>query len=327
VLAYRQQTRVIKLTDGTGRLEFPSRVTVQVRLSPAAAFGAAEEHSRLVLWSRPAQFIINANSGRSRVLSEPPLGPLDVSCKTGDELWQLVGDVLRLEIGCQDQDELNNVLTSIMFLVPAFLNIILADPPIVELVEIINAESCFRVEHQEMHIDCLTKTPEGIQKSIRSLFNSESLASERLNAAMCYMHTASRLIVAGQSDWEFMPESILNMCKSLQVLFGESMDDVREGLCGLGYPDEAIEGDFIPLMILRSYFDIGHVQLAAPEIGQLQILYSYLMQAENRMKAMLSCATEQLVNGVFRPNDVSEGLRSDRKRKFDQLVRNISRRI
>lgn len=70
--------------------------------------------------------------------------------------------------------------------------------------------------------------------------------------------TFDRLIVAGNSDWEFMAEIILNLCKVLQILFGNKRDDVRKGLSKIDYSEEEREGDIIPIMILRDNLDVGH---------------------------------------------------------------------
>jgi hypothetical protein len=113
----------------------------------------------------------------------------------------------------------------------------------------------------------------------------------RLLAALNYFHVGCRLLAVGYTAFEFMAEAILNFAKVLDVLFiscGEvSRDEVRNDLTALGYSQDAIERDFIPVMLLRNEFDIAHVALTVPTTEQLDTLHRYTEKAEGAFRELL----------------------------------------
>lgn len=123
----------------------------------------------------------------------------------------------------------------------------------------------FRWEYQKASYHFRPRTKVGLEKHILDSIKNIQFLQGRLSASVQYFQVASRLIVVGLSSWEFMAEAILNFSKVLQILFGEKMDDVRVGLSKLGYSDDEIEMDFIPLMVLRNTFDVGHAQSVIPQ--------------------------------------------------------------
>ncbi|GAI74481.1 unnamed protein product, partial [marine sediment metagenome] len=126
--------------------------------------------------------------------------------------------------------------------------------------------------------------------------------NQRLIAALGYFHTACRLIAAGNSPWEFMAEAILNLSKVLEILFvksDKSMDDVREGLKDLGYSIDDIERDFIPIMVLRSYFDVAHPSISLFDPKELQVMYKYLADVEHRFRDLLKGIIDGVCGGTY----------------------------
>ena len=152
-------------------------------------------------------------------------------------------------------------------------------------------------------------------------------SNRRVAAALQYFHSASRLIVSGQSDWESMAEAVLNMCKSMQVLFGNRKDDIRRGLRELGYEQEEIEGDFIPIVELRNHFDVGHPRLALFQRRGLDVLYQYLLQSEDNIRALLTRVVTGVCEGTFElPEDDLTPTR-ETERRFRKLVTRMGSRL
>ena len=96
-----------------------------------------------------------------------------------------------------------------------------------------------------------------------------------------------------------MAESVLNMCKSLEVLFGNSRDTIRGQLSLLGYTTDQIEGDFIPLLVLRSHFDVAHARIAVPKQEKLRVLYAYLTHSEYRLKEFFKYLIARIADDAF----------------------------
>lgn len=127
----------------------------------------------------------------------------------------------------------------------------------------------------------------------------------RIHAALGYFFKACRLLAAGNGPWEFMPEVILNLTKSLEILFDTapdgaaeerkgSRDRVRAGLKSVGVDAQLMEDVFIPITILRNEFDVGHGRLALHDMGDLQLIYGFVITAEQEFRKLF----HQIVTGL-----------------------------
>lgn len=112
---------------------------------------------------------------------------------------------------------------------------------------------------------------------------------------------------AGNSPSDFIAEVILNYCKILEVLFppkgdGKTRDAARIGLAKLNYSKEEIERDFLPVMALRNWIDVGHAKLSLFDRNQLNILHKYTDEAEGYFRSMLC----RLIDKLKLDNDLIE---------------------
>lgn len=126
----------------------------------------------------------------------------------------------------------------------------------------------------------------------------------RLIAALHYFHVACRMARSAQTAGEFLPEVLLNLAKTLEVLFpstgdGRTRDAVRANLSRLGYSEIQIEGDFIPAIALRNEIDVGHVELGVFTMDQLTILHSYTERAEAVFRDLLKRVIVRVESGEF----------------------------
>ena len=118
------------------------------------------------------------------------------------------------------------------------------------------------------------------------------------------MHVALRLDSAGAVPGEFLAESILNLCKVLEVLFppeggSGTVDAIRSGLKKLGYSELEIERDFVPAVALRNYIDVGHVFLGLFSQSELTILNTYVDHAYSKFQGMLERLLNKVAVGEF----------------------------
>jgi len=97
-------------------------------------------------------------------------------------------------------------------------------------------------------------------------------------------------MMAGNGPWEFMAEAILNLTKSLEILFGNSRDQIRAGLTAAGYERDKIEDFFVPIVLLRNHFDVGHGRLAIHKLDDLQLVYALLANAEKEFRDLFQKA-------------------------------------
>lgn len=128
-----------------------------------------------------------------------------------------------------------------------------------------------------------------------------------------------------------MAETILNYAKCLDILFVTSentKDDIRHGLTTIGHANEEIEGDFVPITILRSFIDVAHPRIAIHKSPDLQVLYRYMALAETRLRELLRRVLDKVQDGSFALSDL-EDLKLDpaEQKGMDRLVIQMKSRL
>jgi hypothetical protein len=311
MLTYRLQGRSYRFPHG-GSFEFPNRAVIEVKLGPPQVFGAGEGSCRIAPVSSSRRLVFGRDHGRIDVRPHTPITPFAVSIVSGKEPfagWELIGDVLRCSFLCRDEGHLSGAIRAIYDLIVPLLNVGFADPPVVEHVRGKVGETEFEWGYQQASVPVRFVGEGELEGHVKLTFSSVQLfagvENRRLAAALHYLHVASRLLVAGQTYWEFMAESVLNMTKALEILFGD-MDQVREHLPQLGFSPEEIERDYIPIMVLRSHFDVAHPRTAVPSFDQLHTLYQYLWRAEHQMRVLLKRVLSRVSEGSYQVKDGGE---------------------
>lgn len=327
MLTYLLHERVFRAEENK-RLEFPNTLTVTAKLSPPVIFGAGNDYSRLVVHQSKAHLIWNANTGRVQSKSEPSLPPLDVTITGPETKFVLKGDLITYTLPCESLDQLIGCLNGLQFVFPAFLNLKFPEPPTVEYVKGKLGDVEFRWEHKGAIHSFSPQTSEILEKHVAEFFNILPFISgtqnRRLVAAIYYFYTSSRLLVSGHSQWEFMAECILNLCKTLEILFGREMDSIRDGLQTLGYESDEIEGDYIPLIILRNVLDVAHPRIAVFPQDSLSTLYVYLSNTENRFRKLLERVITAINEDKLQlPQDEELTLDESEKKKLGKLINTL----
>jgi hypothetical protein len=208
------------------------------------------------------------------------------------------------------------------YILPILLNLEFVEPPVIKYTKgkIGDAEFNWELEKRLSEFDV---TNDEIQKKrvFDSFLKLNQINNRRLIAAIYYFYIARRLTEAGNSPFEFMAETILNLCKVLQVLFGESRDQVRQELIKCGYSKEEIEKKFIPIMILRTEFDVGHVSLTIFEQEQLNVLCNFVEKSEFTIRELLKRICEKSKNKEYLlKSDPDPHLEGDKLRTINTLM-------
>lgn len=334
MLTYQLQPRVFRIV-GSSPFAFPNDLILELKYGPGTSYGTNDNHSRALVKGRKSELLYNANHGRGRIRSAPPLGVLEVIIESPSTRFELKGDVLQYHTRCENPLELDGCINAFHYVFPTLLNLVTPDPPYVEYTKGWLGEIEFRWEHREANVPFTTVTAESMERAIAEAYEwlplFHGISNRRLAAALHYSHKASRLIVSGVSDWEFMSEAILNYCKTLEMLFVTSentREDTRKGLTALGYTGDEIEGDFIPLLILRGFVDVAHAKVAIHKQEQLFTLYKYLFASETRFRALLKKIISAVKLNQYQPPAVSDpALDANDRAGMDGLIDTIQKRM
>lgn len=292
MLTYQVRERIFRLEEQR-ELRFPCLATMRLTFAPLQPFGESAGGGRTAVQSTPAKALFDANTGQHFVESDPPLSPLEVRVEEPGRTFDLKGRVLSITQEVNSLSELDILITSVAFGMPWLLSVDFADPPYLERVDGEIDGVGFRWELKEWYAAFRITNQEVQEKYVAKAWRRFSILSEprrrRLLAALHYFHVAARLERSGRTAGEFISEVLLNLCKVLESLFpgDPPRDAVRAGLRALGYDERTIERDLIPVMLLRSQIDVGHVQLAPFKRQHLAILYSFLQGAEGEFRRLL----------------------------------------
>ena len=308
MFTYQIRRRAFHIESGAS-LVFPNPVEILIVLGPPQPFGMESEGGRTATQSVAATVWFNANTGQHFVISKKPFEPLDLTIQEPGRRWELRGNELRVSIEiCASNPDLTDLIESLYYGLPLLLNVEFADPPVVERVEGKVGDTEFRWELADWRMMYAITTQEEQERHFADSLQRFELLSQqdnrRLIAALHYFHMSCRLTRSGHTPWEFMAESILNLCKTLEVLFpspgaSSSRDAVRQGLAALEYSDEEIERYFLPAMALRNEIDVGHVDLSLYTRRQLHALHSYTEAAELAFQKMLQRLLQHMNDGRY----------------------------
>ena len=305
MLTYQVRPRVFRLESGEG-LTFPAQGEICFHFQPPQPFGAAAGGGHTAVRAVAASALFNANSGEHTIESREPLSPLEVTIEEPARTLRLAGTTLSISQQFASRREMEELIEGIYFVFPALVNVPFADPPYIERVDGKVGSASFQWEHAGWRMEFRMTTQELQEERFAKAWERMGVLAERhrrrLAAGLHYFHVACRLARAGSTAGEFIAEVVLNLAKSLEVLFppggdGRTRDAARVGLRNLDFPEDQIECDFIPAMALRNEIDVGHVELGLFKMEQLKTIHAFTERAEGAFREMLERFLSRVESG------------------------------
>jgi hypothetical protein len=299
VFTYREN-RVTFLEQG--RLSFPCEVTVSMELSPNPALGD-EVPGGVAALGCTARMMWDANTGRSQVLSMPPLAPASTALKCSGIDFRLDGRTVTASFHADSRQELLGTIQVMHDVLPLSLSLAFPDAFTVATTtaDAGSARIVWQVASTASGVDTMTadSRDERCAAAIERLPVLCEPTNLRLLAALAYFERAIRLIAAGHGPTEFAGEAIVNLSKSLEVLFpgDKSRDAAKAGLRQLGCEEPLIANTFIRVMRLRAKLDAAHVRLASLTWDERAKLQAFLESVPEAFRTMLSDALSAVADG------------------------------
>lgn len=134
MFTYQIPPRIFGISPGK-RL-FPADCVISFHLQPLQPFGESATGGHTAVQSTPASAFFNANNGEHYIESKPSLAPLDVAIEEPVRtVFDFSGKDLTLSQRFESLVELEQVITSLYFVLPPLLNVSFADPPYIERVD------------------------------------------------------------------------------------------------------------------------------------------------------------------------------------------------
>ena len=330
---YQFRERVLKFKD-EATLTFPSDAKISAKLEPLPPFGGEKGVTRN--FSKDVKMMMakaSPSTGRFFFEMDEPLFPrLSARRVAGTEVFSINGNVVSVESRVQSLNDVENLLDTLCYIFPAVLNLELPDSPYTLYAWGHIGGAKFQLHYSAEQIIASAKcTSKELQEQfIVKSWEQTSLVRQSLRMTMSlhYFRMACRLInagqIAGQNRFDFMAEAILNLAKSLQSLCGESRDDVRGVLKQLGVSNQEAEALYLPVLFLRSSFDVAHVSLTQYNREQLNTLHKYADLAETAFGRLLKKALERFERGEFKPKSSNnKGIRAEEVKFIKTLGDNL----
>ncbi len=326
MLTYQLQRRYCSIKNHKP-FSFPNDVEIEICLEPTEQFGIGTQPSLTAVQdSKNPKSIVNANTGRMWIVCTPPLNPIEAIFEWQNNLrLEMRGNKVCAKQICNTFQELEQLLDTLHYFMPILLNLEFAEPPIVKYTGGRIGETIFNWElqliQQRFDITTTQKQEERVIKSFERMDTIAGVKNRRLAAALYYFYVARRLVEAGNSPYEFLSEVVLNLSKVLVILFSPKRDDVRSELLKFGYSKEEIEEKFIPIMILRNEFDVGHVSIALFTEKQLNALYKYLAVSEHDFRELLKRVADKVRSEEYTlQQDPDLSLGRDKRKTMERLI-------
>lgn len=311
---YRQQRRVLK----GGPFRYPAKVQLRIEFVPGEPFGVGNEPGRTALVGG-VKLAWNPNSGRMRFSSTGEPVPLTATADSREPA-ELHGNVLQVARTCRDHTEATDFVEAYVAWAPAVLHLRVVPPVICNKVggtiggvpfEYIYPEIEGGIEASDA--ETRTRTLTDSLNTLAALVRDEP-GHRRIRTAAHYLHVAGRLLELPDSPWEFLPEALLNLAKTLVVLFGtEDVEEMRDILSRIGYGPGAIEG-LVSVYYIRSKLDVAHPRLHSDlDVEIATPLYGFLLAKVDSYRRLLVRVMQRVDDGTFElpPDDERRSLRRD----------------
>jgi hypothetical protein len=294
------ENRVLLVERGT--LSFPNKVTIAMEFAPNPVLGDETPGLTCPVGSN-ARLTWDANTGRSVAVCDPPLPTTKTAVNREGVNVRINGRSLRATFQCASRAQLLGTLGALHFVAPVSLGLEFADPFTLAVTSgrVGNTKFVWQVERTSVY----TEAVQGTERNSRCAQAIERLPvlcdprNRRLLAACTYFQKAIRLLSAGAGPTEFAGEAVVNLAKTLEVLFPgtQSRDAVRRGLETIGYKKDLVEDKFIRALVLRSGLDAAHVRMATLKADERRKLQIYVENVAIEFRRMLGRIVQAVSDG------------------------------
>ncbi len=330
--------------EDKGSIKLPSLVRLDVELGPETLFGIKDGFTRACFTGgNVSEIFIDFEKGTQgcRNVLKPEDFHGEFTCpeaKSKDEKdvfkeykIEMVGNVLSLSLDCENNKDFGILLYLARYLAPASLSLELWESVFVKRISGVCGDRPFKLRLPTYGNLMSVIRPGDVAKRIDYAFGNlhalRLIQNPRLKAALHYYHVACRLTAVGETVWEFVPEIVLNYVKILEVLFGDNRENVRMQLEALGYDADKIETSFIPILLLRSHFDIAHARLSSPQKIDVPDVSKFILNVEVQIGDLIRKVIQKSKSGEFEllPADSNSEYSDAEQKAWDEINENIKR--
>ena len=246
---------------------WPAEIDLTFRLTPGDIFGVPGAGTPRSTMTGETKFSIDGETGKLVVLETGPLPTfrLDGTFKDGSLIF--VGNEAVLKASAVSEQHLESLMNWASVLLTQFLTVQVGSfVDIASVKGTVAGHPVAALYPAESYSILLASVDAALREErIRSALQGPSVDNPsypRFVASTRYFHHALRLIAP--TEVNYVPysahaEVLLNLAKSIEILFSAPTRDALRGrLRELGYSDEQIESQIVPILLVRNEIDVGH---------------------------------------------------------------------
>ncbi len=317
------QHRDAKLEHGKLPADYPHDAILDIRFGPEDAFGVKCEPRIVAARGKSARIKWDANEGVVRIESEL-IARLTGTRESEHFKASLNGNSLQLTRRVNSLNEAVNFASSANQCLPAFLSFRFRTYVWIKEFWIQLGDARFRFALADTTINFPAATTEENVQRVWSRLDDWSKARpthRRLGGALYYYRQALRLSQLQPDQISLVPEVVLNLTKALEIIFGTDRDIARKKARSLGLIDNEIEKVLIPVLLVRSSFDIAHVATGPLSPKERHIIVDFSSRATANVGRILDQVVQAGLAGNFDLELTSPILEKRKKELIEALDR------
>jgi hypothetical protein len=278
-------------------VRFPSQIVVQAHLSPPDYFepvAPSTPRSCLPTGSQHVSYLFDANSGRIVGRSPTVFAPLSVTFDINNSAWSIIfqGRIMQLTQAIERREDIDVLLTHFKHSVPALLSVATGLAVVAETVELAIGDGFeARIETlvPPIHFRRLNADDRIDELYAGIKLIGFGLSSARYVLACSYLREAMLFDAryGNYNPYELSLLVVLKCAHAVEILFGGSRDDIRRRCREIGVPEEVIEPQIIPIVLVRNTFGSAHASAFVPSPRQADVLREFAARSTRVVRRLL----------------------------------------
>jgi hypothetical protein len=299
---------VLQLPPATATISrpvtFPCKTTIQAKLEPREVFDGAPRTGRLHMHlpGARAEATVDPVTTDLRIQSPGAFSKLSFDTTVLGYSIGVRGGTVTVECECADEREFTNAVEFVYIALPGILAAAVPAPVYVHTIDGAVGNVPFEVTFPGVReVSVYVTAGDDISRAMAARLESFSKLRGnvlRVTAAHRYLMQVRRLAYVSFGSNYFVGERILNLAKTLEVLFGDGVDPMRVELRKLGIDERVVEL-LASVHYVRDEIDVGHPAMGTLQRDDYDRVLRFADNAERAVTGLLHRLTTEMGEGRY----------------------------
>jgi len=308
---YLLHDRNLRLYKGNEISSYPAKVKIIVKFSPGDAFGVEDNNPRTVFKKdEKHHYAVDERDGTVEI-TEAMLDPIASTLQIDSYDFILNGNELSIIGQFSSKEDLLRYITSANQFLPALISFRFQNYVWISDFKVVHGEGLYYFFVSRIRPPVTVTTEEiaigHFNDSINQWLQTKE-GEERIVVALYYYRQALRLSKLEPAPQTMIPETLLNLAKSLEIIFSCNRDRFRKMAKEIGLNDDFVETKLIPVLCLRNDLGIAHVSTAPLQLSDKDLIQQFMVKAFNNVQFTINHVVEKVRSGEFQLGRISTKL-------------------